>query len=80
MQAKDPLYFIQMKSLLPLDYFADIGCISLFVKNIILIFQVKVHSRTQDQHSLTPLLLAVQKGHAMMVRHLILAGASVHDK
>jgi len=42
--------------------------------------QVKVHSRTQDQHSLTPLLLAVQKGHAMMVRHLILAGASVHDK
>ncbi len=41
---------------------------------------VNVHSRTQDQHSLTPLLLAVQKGHAMMVRHLILAGASVHDK
>ena len=39
-----------------------------------------VHSRTQDQHSLTPLLLAVQKGHAMMVRNLILAGASVHDK
>ena len=42
--------------------------------------QANVHSRTQDQHSLTPLLLAVQKGHAMMVRNLILAGASVHDK
>ena len=56
---------------------------SLQVKNIEyddFFFQVKVHSRTQDQHSLTPLLLAVQKGHAMMVRHLILAGASVHDR
>ena len=41
---------------------------------------VNVHSRTQDQHSLSPLLLAVSKGHAMMVRNLILAGASVHDK
>lgn len=46
----------------------------------LLSINVKVHSRTQDQHSLTPLLLAVQKGHAMMVRNLILAGASVHDK
>ena len=41
---------------------------------------VNVHSRTQDQHGLTPLLLAVQKGHSMIVRNLILAGASVHDK
>ena len=36
--------------------------------------------RTQDQHGLTPLLLAVQKGHSMIVRNLILADASVHDK
>ena len=41
---------------------------------------VNVHSRTQDQHGLTPLLLSVQKGHSMIVRNLILAGASVHDK
>lgn len=45
----------------------------------LLSISVNVHSRTQDQHSLTPLLLAVQKGHAMMVRNLLLAGASVHD-
>ena len=41
--------------------------------------KVNVHSKTQDQNGLTPLLLAVQKGHSMMVRNLILAGASVHD-
>jgi ankyrin repeat protein len=41
---------------------------------------VNVHSKTQDQHELSPLLLAVQKGQAMMIRNLILAGASVHDK
>jgi len=40
----------------------------------LLSINVNVHSRTQDQNSLTPLLLAVQKGHAMMVRNLILAG------
>ena len=70
------------------DFFIVVSSIrhrffSLQVKNIEyddFFFQVKVHSRTQDQHSLTPLLLAVQKGHAMMVRHLILAGASVHDR
>ena len=47
---------------------------------VLISINVNVHSRTQDQHGLTPLLLAVQKGHSMIVRNLILAGASVHDK
>ena len=42
----------------------------------LLSINVNVNSRTQDANLLTPLLLAVQVGNEMVVRNLILAGAS----
>ena len=42
----------------------------------LLSIHVNVHSRTQDANLLSPLLLAVQKGNDMIVRNLLLAGAS----
>ena len=41
---------------------------------------VNVHSKTTDSHKLAPLLLAVQVGNEMMVRNLLLAGASVGER
>lgn len=37
---------------------------------------VNVNSRTQDSNLLSPLLLATQVGNEMIVRNLLLAGAS----
>jgi ankyrin repeat protein len=42
--------------------------------------RVNVNSRTQDSGQMTPLLLAVQVGNEMIVRNLILAGASVNAR
>ncbi|XP_076453246.1 rabankyrin-5-like [Babylonia areolata] len=48
------------------------------------LFLISVHanvnSRTQDQHHLTPLHLAVMAGSEIIVRNLLLAGASVNEK
>ena len=41
---------------------------------------MNVHSKTGDSSKLAPLLLAVQAGHEMMVRNLLLAGASVGER
>ena len=41
---------------------------------------VNVHSKTTDSHKLAPLLLAVQVANEMMVRNLLLAGASVGER
>jgi len=41
---------------------------------------VNVHSKTTDSNKLAPILLAVQVGNEMMVRNLLLAGASTAEK
>jgi len=41
---------------------------------------VNVHSKTTDSNKLAPILLAVQVGNEMMVRNLLLAGASVGER
>merc|ERR1711971_358702 len=41
---------------------------------------VNVHSKTTDSNKLAPLLLAVQVGNEMMVRNLLLAGASTQER
>ena len=41
---------------------------------------VNVHSKTGDSSKLAPLLLAVQVGNEMMVRNLLLAGASAGER
>jgi ankyrin repeat protein len=41
--------------------------------------QVNIHSRVQDASKVTPLHLAVESGSEMIVRNLLLAGASVSD-
>lgn len=45
----------------------------------LLSIHVNVNSRTQDSNLVTPLLLAVQVGNEMIVRNLLLAGASGKD-
>jgi len=41
---------------------------------------VNVHSKTTDSNKLAPILLAVQVGNEMMVRNLLLAGASTQER
>jgi len=41
---------------------------------------VNVHSKTTDSNKLAPLLLAIQVGNEMMVRNLLLAGASTAER
>jgi ankyrin repeat protein len=41
---------------------------------------VNVHSKTTDSNKLAPVLLAVQVGQEMMVRNLLLAGASTQER
>jgi len=41
---------------------------------------VNVHSKTTDSNKLAPILLAVQVGNEMMVRNLLLAGASTAER
>ena len=45
----------------------------------LLSIHANVHSKTQDLSKMSPLLLAVSKGNEMIVRNLLLAGASVAD-
>ncbi|CAB4063757.1 ANKFY1 [Lepeophtheirus salmonis] len=51
------------------------------LESVLFLISIKanIHSITQDSNRLSPLLLAVQLGNDMIVRNLLLAGASVSD-